>query len=501
MLSFSKRLRQSPIVEFLLNGDGDRFRWQNRIVLVLCTIFGGVMWGKFLNWGNIPFDFHDWSAINAARFEFLRQSVLQGVLPLHMVNGAFLKGFTDRFMTIPDVFLSPQLFLLRFMEIGPFILVNTLILYLISVWGLWWLKKHFSLSPLVFVFLFLLYNFNGHILAHMSVGHITWGGYFLFIWFLILVVKLLEGDHSWRWIIGMALLLFVTLLQGSFHQFMLESWFLALLILVAWKHWRPLLLSVLFAALFCMVRVLPISLAFGKFDTEFLGGYPSIIAMFQSLVFNTSPKIALPFRIFDSPLGFWEFDLYIGKVGFLFILLGVVLWLWSQIKKRKFSPLLLPMAVITILSIGDLYLPLSKLPLPIFTSGRVTSRYFILPMIFVFVLSAKSIQDLLNDFRFKIVSMLILLAAVVYQIFDVIQQVSAWQVTQSFQVFPLTPVDLSRVKIGNHADPVYIQMILIGFCISVAALMVAAFLVLKERRNLKIAQADPDKEKVTKLSS
>lgn len=492
MLSFSKRLRQSPVVEFLLNGNGDRFRWQNRIILALSYGFGVVMWGKFLNWGNIPFVFHDWAEVNAARFEFLRLSVIQGVLPLHMGNAGFLRGVTDRFMSIPDVFLSPQVLLLRFMEIGPFILINTLLLYTISVWGLWWLKKHFSLSPLVFVFMFLLYNFNGHILAHMSVGHITWGGYFLFIWFLILVVKLLEGDHSWRWIIGMALLLFVTLLQGSFHQFMLESWFLALLFLVAWKHWRPLLLSVLFAALFSMVRVLPISLSFGNFDTGFLGGYPSILNMFQSLVFNTYPKIALPFQIFDSPLGFWEFDLYIGKIGFLFVLLGVVLWFWSQIKERKFSPLLLPMAVITILSIGNLYLPLSKLPIAIFNSGRVTSRYFILPMIFVFVLSAKSMQNLLNVTRYKIVAMLILLAAVVYQIFDVIQQVSAWQVTQSFQVFPLTPVDLSRVTIGNHADPLYLQMVLIGFCITTASLLLAAFLVFRERRNLKTAQAHSD---------
>jgi hypothetical protein len=488
MLSFFKTLRQSPVIEFLLDGKGDRFRWQNRIVLALCAVFGGVMWGKFLNWGNIPFDFHDWAEVNAARFEFLRQSVLQGVLPLHMSGAGFLRGVTDRFMSVPDVFLSPQLFLLRFLEIGPFILVNTLLLYSISVWGLWWLKKHFSLSPLVFIFMFLLFNFNGHILAHMSVGHITWGGYFLFIWFLILVVKLLEGDHSWRWIIGMALLLFVTLLQGSFHQFMLESWFLALLFLVARKHWRPLLLSVIFAALFSMVRVLPISLTFGKFDTQFLGGYPSIINMFQSLVFNTSPKLALPFRIFDSPLGYWEFDLYVGKVGFLFILSGVVLWIWSQTKDRKISPLLLPMAVLTLLSISDLYLPLSKLPIPIFNSGRVTSRFFILPMIFVFVLSAKSIQNVLNNFRYKIIALVVLLGAVVYQIIDVIQQVSAWQVTESFQVFPLTPVDLSRVTIGNHADPVYFQMILIGFCISAASLMVATFLVLRERRDLKRSQ-------------
>lgn len=140
MLSFSKRLRQSPVVEFLLNGNGDRFRWQNRIILALCYGFGVVMWGKFLNWGNIPFDFHDWAEVNAARFEFLRLSVMQGVLPLHMGNAGFLRGVTDRFMSIPDVFLSPQVLLLRFMEIGPFILINTLLLYTISVWGLWWLK-------------------------------------------------------------------------------------------------------------------------------------------------------------------------------------------------------------------------------------------------------------------------------------------------------------------------------------------------------------------------
>ncbi len=26
---------------------------------------GGLLWGKFLNWGKIPFDFHDWAEITA----------------------------------------------------------------------------------------------------------------------------------------------------------------------------------------------------------------------------------------------------------------------------------------------------------------------------------------------------------------------------------------------------------------------------------------------------
>ena len=99
--------------------------------LWLAGLYLGVaaLWAKFLNYGKIPFDFHDWAEVSAARYAFLRDAVIKGVLPLHMPDASALRNVTDRFMSIPDVTLSPQVLLMRFMDVGPFLLVNLLILY------------------------------------------------------------------------------------------------------------------------------------------------------------------------------------------------------------------------------------------------------------------------------------------------------------------------------------------------------------------------------------
>lgn len=47
-----------------------------------------------------------------------------------------------------------------------------------------------------FSILFLLFNINGHISAHLSVGHATWTGYFLFSWLLPFILELFSGDEK-----------------------------------------------------------------------------------------------------------------------------------------------------------------------------------------------------------------------------------------------------------------------------------------------------------------
>lgn len=75
-----------------------------------------------------------------------------------------------------------------------------MLMYTIGFPGLLWLKRKFRLSDMTFAMLFMLFNFNGHILAHYAVGHATWGGYFLFPWFVIQVIRLLGGKRSWTWV-------------------------------------------------------------------------------------------------------------------------------------------------------------------------------------------------------------------------------------------------------------------------------------------------------------
>src|SRR5689334_5120967 len=100
---------------------------------------GFVLWCDFFQWGNAPLNFHDWKDITMPRLVFMSNAFHQGVLPLHIADGYPLGGVTDRFLTIPDIFFSPQFLLLRWMEIRPFLLLNFLLMYAVGFGGLMWI--------------------------------------------------------------------------------------------------------------------------------------------------------------------------------------------------------------------------------------------------------------------------------------------------------------------------------------------------------------------------
>jgi hypothetical protein len=483
MIFEGKARRLHPMLSALFHEEDERhYPVFSKIWLLAWSLFGAILWGIFLNWGKIPFDFHDWAEINAPRFAFLRDAVIKGVLPLHMPDGSALRNLTDRFMSLPDVFLSPQVQFMRFLDVGSFVLVNTLLVYALGVWGLWRLKKRFALSPVMFAFLFLLFNFNGHILAHTSIGHITWGGYYLSPWFFVLVFRLLDGDHRWLWSVEMALFLFVTFLQGSFHQFVWECMFLGLLGMVAWKHWLPLLKTLTFAGLFSMVRFLPPTLLLGQFDTDFYGGYRLPWQLLESMVKQVTPATSKPFVNFGSNLGYWEFDLYVGWAGLFFILIGLFLWLKPQITSRRFSPLLFPMIVLTLFSIRDFYLPFARLPIPLLNAERVTSRMAILPFTLVMILAAPAIQAWLDRAHRPIWVYITAFLGLVYVGIDLSRRVWQWQVLKAFPQFPTTPVNLAIKVVSNHPDPAYTNLLAWGAGVSITSLAAAGFFVWREQK-------------------
>lgn len=466
-------------------------RWLGWAWLAGLYAVGGWMWGKFLNWVQIPFDFHDWAEITAPRVAFLRDAVIKGVLPLHMPDASALRNLTDRFMSLPDMLLSPQILLLRFLEVGPFILVNTLLFYTLGVWGLLWFRRRFSLSLAAFTALFFLFNFNGHILAHYSVGHVTWAGYFLFPWLLALVFQLLEGDHTWAWVAKTALLMFFMYLQGSFHQFIWVLLFLGFLAVSSWKHFWPVVKALVFAVLLSMVRILPPVLLLGQFDDEFLGGYPSLWDVLQSMVVIRFPADSLSVRSMLSVLGWWEYDLYLGLLGAVFLLyFGVYRWLLNRRPDLGYPELVLPLAAIFILSIGRVYRLMRLIPIPLLSGERASIRMIILPTVALLIIAAVEFQGWLRGRKASPALQVSGLGVLLLLVHDLWQHLKAWQVTNAFPAFPETPVNLAIKVVANHPDPPYTNLLLAGAVISGLALATLLGLVWRERR-LKIREAYP----------
>ena len=219
MKKFFQSIDGASIVDLIAGRPQPVHAWLQRLWLAILFLGGLYLWGRFLNWGRGPVNFHDWAIIFGPRLAFLREAILRAELPLHLSAPAVEDGVTLRFLSSPDQILSPQIFLLPWIDIPHFVLSQYLLMYALGFWALLHLRRRFELSILAFTILFTLFNFNGHILAHASVGHANWAGYFLIAVFVILVFDLLDGGANWRWVAKVVFLSLFIILQGSYHQF------------------------------------------------------------------------------------------------------------------------------------------------------------------------------------------------------------------------------------------------------------------------------------------
>jgi len=466
-----------------------RTRWISWAWLATLYLAGFVLWGYFFSWGRFPLNFHDWAHITGPRLAFLKDALVQGQLPLHISDPDPsdpypLGGITDRFLAIPDQILSPQVILLPVLPIGVFVAGNVLLLYSLGYAGLLWLRRKFSLSLVAFTILFLLFNFNGHILAHLAVGHATWGGYFLFPWFAILVFKLVEGERGWAWIAKMALLLLAIFLQGSFHQFVWALIFLALLAVAKRGYFLTAAGGAVFGVLLSLVRILPPASMLGKFDDQFKTGYPTLVDLWQSLVTVYVPGSDTPAVLMNRPLGYWELSLYVGLAGAIFLLyFGVWRWLSDCDDHNGFQSLVLPVLGLVVLSIGQIYRIIHLMPIPLLGGERVSSRFISLPFVFIIFFAVIYFQDWLNQpHRSKTLVYLIISAGFIISLSDLWQNYRIWRVVAVAPNFKEQKFFPQAWILANHSDPDYLGLILAGAALSLVSLGVLIFFAWRSRR-------------------
>jgi hypothetical protein len=355
----------SLVEAFFIPSSEQVSRWINPVWQAILYMLGIIHWCLFLNWGKVPFDLHDWTQ-TGAYFNFLRQAILTNQLPLHI--GSALAE-TERYLAQPETLISPQAYLLRFMEPGLFTLINILVLYTVGYIGLLLLRKRYSLAPAAFSVLFILFNFNGQIIAHTAVGHREWTGYFFLPLFILLLLKVLDGEKAnWKWVLFVSLTLFAMSLQGAFH-FVLWCW----IFLLVWglfsprKYLLPAFQVIISSLLLCLFRFLPPAIEFAGGGKSFISGFPTITDLFSAMIVLKYPAEALssPFK----SLGWWELDSYIGLIGLAFLLYFGLFKTWSKGSNRK--TLLAPIAVVTFLSIGQIYSVINHLPIPLSDSERI----------------------------------------------------------------------------------------------------------------------------------
>lgn len=446
------------------------------LILLLTVLLG---WGLFLNWGGIPFDFHDWAEVNAPRLAFLKDAITKGQLPLHMPDSSALRGVTDRYLVLPDMILSPQVLLLRWMSVGTFILVHTWLMIGLGYWGLLRLKKRFSLSLLSFTWLSLLYFFNGHMLSHYAVGHVTWGGAFLLSWFAELVFSLIDDENGALWETKMAFLLFFIFLQGSFHQFVWCVIFLGFTAISNWKLFFPILRSGIAAGLLSAVRIIPPAMQMGAFDDDFLGGYRTPIQMLNAFIRIIRPEDSLNQAKTGAVLGWWEFDIYTGITGLLLLGLALAAWLLVRERKLGFPALICPITVLSLFSIRNIYMLMRFFRIPLFSGERVSSRFLLLPFVFLLIAGICALQTFLMKKSYGNWVCILLTVGIIPVFLELWMHLNSWKVTEAVKGFPYTYTDLSIKVVANHPDRPYTTGLLIGTAVT---LLTAVFLIIRAKK-------------------
>ncbi|MBV9468642.1 MAG: hypothetical protein JOZ57_05305, partial [Abitibacteriaceae bacterium] len=208
-------------------------------------------------------------------YSTLKQSLQTGQMPYHLSAPPDGRR-SDRFLGLPNVLLSPQFVFLKWLPIPVFTLVNVLLLYSIGYLGCLSIRRRYQLAIGPFAFLFLLFNFNGFITAHLGIGHAHFQGYFLLSWYVLLILQMIENPNRYATPLAFPLVLAGIAYQGSFHIYVWCCAFLLAVGLCNLRYIRQVSLALLLSAITCSCRILPAMIALYGFKDFFHPGYADI---------------------------------------------------------------------------------------------------------------------------------------------------------------------------------------------------------------------------------
>jgi hypothetical protein len=370
---------------FIPIGTERRSRILASAILLLIFIGGAVHWVYFFHQGKMTFQANDWPK-EYSYYSALQQAVIEGRLPFH-IDHPFQN--TYRFLANPEIVLSPQIILLRWLDVGQFVLANTLIMYTLFFLGCLLLMRRFRLPLFAFLTLFTLAGFNGYITSHLAAGHSMWNGYFLLPLFGLTLLDMISLEPSRGVIFKVALVLFGIFLQGSFHMLVWCWIFLAFLAVGSWRLIKPVVSVIVLSVLLSAFRLIPAVLTYNQFSFPYISGYPDVRVLWEALTVIRQIDYT-HLGGFSGTLAWYEYDAYIGLAGAAFILVfGLVYRIikgeeWDDL---RFPSLDIPIIMLIFLSINYSFAVIARLNLPLLAGERVASRFIAIPLVILLILA------------------------------------------------------------------------------------------------------------------
>jgi hypothetical protein len=449
--------------------ESSRAKWAAGFLLAGLFAGGLLYWGSFLDWFNNRFDIQDWHVHVGPYLDFLSKALRSGQFPMHADSPYMIPA---QYLARQNRPLSPQILLLVFLNPATYVMVNVWLFYGLGFWGLLLIRERYNLSFISFLSIFLLFNLNGHIVAHMGSGHFEWVGYFLLPFYVLLVLKMVDGEQTgWKWLLSMSVVLMGIVLQGAAHFFIYCAAFLLLLGVFQPRYFSTVMKAVAFGALASMVRILPPAIQFADgTGLKSLGGFETVKQAFEML-------------IVPSSRGYWEQTYYVGILGFAFVLYFGVIKNWQ--KDLSHRPLYLASLAMAFFSVGAIYLPLFSSGIPFLDSQRAPTRFLIVPLVFLITFAGIRFQSFLNEWQQKDwENGIAFLFGGGLMAYDLLYNSRIWSLDNYSSSARAT--DVIEVAVANYPDPAYTSTLIVGFACTLVTLGALMFLAYRERKQAVI---------------
>lgn len=452
------------------------------IILVLLFAAGALHWVLFLNHGDLSFKVEDWGQ-EYIFYSVLRQAITSGTMPYH-ISIRFHQ--TDRFMGIPDTNMAPQVLLLPLMSTGGFVLFDLLLLYTIGFLGSLLLMRRYNLSLAAFTTFFLLFNLNGHITAHIGVGHSMWSGYFLLPLLFLFLLEALEGRATRATPFKLGLVLFGMVLKGSFHLYI---WCLMLLVALVAFNWRkigiarPVLWGIVTSLGLSLFRLVPAAFTLFGRQEKFIWSYPTLTDLADAMV-TIRQQTPDRLRIWGTA-GWWEYDMYVGLIGLAVIIYFGICLRWSKredLGDYKYPALDLPLLVMLLLSVSYFQALVSRVPFPPLRIERVAMRFVLVPVALLSLVAAIRLEQVLRRYAATFKLMFLEVAALALMGLTFVDHSFLWSVPHLERIFRDRLKETVIPSITNHPDGAY-QAVVVGSAVaSVAVLVAVCYLAFRRRK-------------------
>ena len=197
-----------------------------------------------------------------------------------------------------------------------------------------------------------------------------------------------------------------------------------------------------------------------------------------------------------GPPEWWEVDYYVGIIGFGFLaVFGIFGWLGqSNNQDQRLVHFLAPaLIVMTFLSLDIIFRAIANLPIPFIGAERVSSRFFVLPFLFLIVFGVMALQRWLDSQRLGNGIRLLLVAGLVAIALDLWQHSRVWRPSAAQLGFEVYSPNM-LVFIENRPDPAYQNALVAGVSITLIALAYSVWRLLRAPKGTPTSTEVADQE-------